>query len=106
MDLMDPSSIDQALSTLQLSLQEAAAATSTTPLPLIGLVNDAGLVNDSPLEFLAMDKFRVLMETNVMGPTYLTQVYTYTHTYTYIHIYTIRLTNWMMDGWVDGRLTD
>lgn len=52
-------------------VREEAAAEG---LRIIGLVNNAGVSNNAPLEFLPMAKLRQLLETNVVGPAYLTQL--------------------------------
>lgn len=68
-DMMDKDSMDAAVARVR---EEAAAE----GLPIIGLCNNAGVSNNAPLEFLPMAKLRQLLETNVVGPTYLTQVLT------------------------------
>lgn len=65
-DMTNQASMDAAIAQVQQEL--AAAGTS-----LIGLVNNAGVSNNAPLEYLAMEKLRQLLETNVVGPVYLTQ---------------------------------
>ncbi len=55
------------------SMDAAVATVRATNVPIIGLVNNAGVSNSAPLEFLPMDKLRQLFETNVVGPTYLAQ---------------------------------
>lgn len=57
----------------QASMDAAIAQVLTSGIPIIGLVNNAGVSNNSPLEFLPMPKLRQLLETNVVGPAYLTQ---------------------------------
>jgi NAD(P)-dependent dehydrogenase (short-subunit alcohol dehydrogenase family) len=54
-------------------MDAAIAQVLSTETTIIGLVNNAGVSNNSPLEFLSMPKLRQLLETNVIGPTYLTQ---------------------------------
>jgi NAD(P)-dependent dehydrogenase (short-subunit alcohol dehydrogenase family) len=41
--------------------------------PLVGLVNNAGITVQGPLEFLALDELRRQLEVNVVGPIALTQ---------------------------------
>jgi NAD(P)-dependent dehydrogenase (short-subunit alcohol dehydrogenase family) len=57
----------------QSSMDAAVAFLHSTSLPIIGLINNAGVSTNSPIEFLPMAKLRQLLETNVVGPTYLTQ---------------------------------
>ena len=44
-------------------------------LPFVGLVNNAGLSTNSPLEFTPINKLRSLMEVNVIGAARLTQLF-------------------------------
>lgn len=95
--MVDHASVDAAVA----RVREEAAAEGLGPI--IGLVNNAGaspsfffplrlvapcaplqpltigrtwagVSNNAPLEFLPMSKFRLLLQTNVVGPTYLTQL--------------------------------
>lgn len=65
-DVANEESVNSAVQQVEQRLEE-------DQLVLIGLVNNAGISNNCPLEFLSMDKLRQLLETNVIGPTYLTQ---------------------------------
>lgn len=98
-DMVDHASVDAAVA----RVREEAATEGLGPI--IGLVNNAGasmtdrlsrcpriqtplvsqpsdtlthtgVSNNAPLEFLPMAKLRLLLQTNVVGPTYLTQVLT------------------------------
>ena len=42
---------------------------------LFGLVNNAGIAVAGPLEFLSIDKFRLQLETNVVGQVKVTQAF-------------------------------
>ena len=64
-DVADEESVDAAVAEIEKELK--------TQGPLIGLVNNAGISSNAPLEFLPMSKLRQLLEVNVVGPTYLTQ---------------------------------
>lgn len=43
--------------------------------PFVGLVNNAGISNNSPIEFLPMSKLRGVLEVNVIGTTHVTQLF-------------------------------
>ncbi|HOY82414.1 MAG TPA: SDR family NAD(P)-dependent oxidoreductase, partial [Rhodoglobus sp.] len=55
--------------------QIAAAARSIAEsgIPLVGLVNNAGIAAAAPLEFIAVDDFRHQLEVNVVGQLAVTQ---------------------------------
>jgi NAD(P)-dependent dehydrogenase (short-subunit alcohol dehydrogenase family) len=65
-DVADQESVDAAVEQVEETLRQEN-------LVLIGLVNNAGISSNAPLEFLPMTKLRQLLEVNVVGPTYLTQ---------------------------------
>ncbi|HEX8120848.1 MAG TPA: SDR family NAD(P)-dependent oxidoreductase [Solirubrobacteraceae bacterium] len=61
-----------------LDVTDAAAITAAKALvadraPLVGLVNNAGVTVQGPLEFLSLDELRRQLEVNVVGPLALTQ---------------------------------
>jgi NAD(P)-dependent dehydrogenase (short-subunit alcohol dehydrogenase family) len=51
----------------------AAAATASSGLPLVGLVNNAGIAAAAPLEFIPIEDFRHQLEVNVVGQLAVTQ---------------------------------
>ena len=60
LDVTDPSAIERARSRVEGE-------------QLAGLVNNAGITVQGPLEFLSLDEFRRQLEVNVVGPLALTQ---------------------------------
>jgi NAD(P)-dependent dehydrogenase (short-subunit alcohol dehydrogenase family) len=61
LDVTDPAAI------------EAARALAAERAPLAGLVNNAGITLQGPLEFLALDDLRRQLEVNLVAPLALTQ---------------------------------
>ena len=61
LDVSDPSAV------------AAARAVAEEHGPLAGLVNNAGITVQGPIEFLSLDDFRRQMEVNLVGPLALTQ---------------------------------
>ncbi len=51
----------------------AADAIAASGLPLVGLVNNAGIAAAAPLEFVPIDEFRQQLEVNVVGQLAVTQ---------------------------------
>ena len=51
----------------------AAAVISESGLPLVGLVNNAGMAAAAPLEFIPIDEFRNQIEINLIGQLAVTQ---------------------------------
>lgn len=51
----------------------AAAAIAASGIPLVGLVNNAGIAAAAPLEFIPIDDFRHQLEVNVVGQLAVTQ---------------------------------
>lgn len=51
----------------------AATAIEESGIPLVGLVNNAGVAAAAPLEFVPMDDFRHQLEVNVVGQLAVTQ---------------------------------
>jgi len=62
---------------LDLTVAEQIAAAARTiaesGIPLVGLVNNAGIAAAAPLEFIAVDDFRHQLEVNVVGQLAVTQ---------------------------------
>jgi NAD(P)-dependent dehydrogenase (short-subunit alcohol dehydrogenase family) len=50
-----------------------AAGLAANRSPLVGLVNNAGITVQGPLEFLSLDEIRRQLEVNLLGPLALTQ---------------------------------
>lgn len=55
------------------SIDVAARAVSSSGLPLLGVVNNAGIAIAGPLEFLSIDELRTQFEVNVFGALAVTQ---------------------------------
>ena len=51
----------------------AAAVVTESGLPLVGLVNNAGMAAAAPLEFIPIDEFRNQIEINLVGQLAVTQ---------------------------------
>ena len=66
LDVTDQASIAQARDEIGLAVGDAG---------LVGLVNNAGVAFQSPLEFVPLDKLRWLFEVNFFGPLAVTQVF-------------------------------
>jgi NAD(P)-dependent dehydrogenase (short-subunit alcohol dehydrogenase family) len=67
LDVTDASTVSEAAAQVERSLGE---------LPLIGLVNNAGIgIGGSPIEFLAPSELRRQMEVNLVGPLAVTQAF-------------------------------
>ena len=55
------------------TIAAAAATIAASQLPLVGLVNNAGIAAAAPLEFVPIDDFRHQLEVNVVGQLAVTQ---------------------------------
>jgi NAD(P)-dependent dehydrogenase (short-subunit alcohol dehydrogenase family) len=55
------------------AIAAAAATIAASQLPLVGLVNNAGIAVAAPLEFVPIDDFRSQLEVNVVGQLAVTQ---------------------------------
>jgi NAD(P)-dependent dehydrogenase (short-subunit alcohol dehydrogenase family) len=66
LDVADQGSVDEAARTLGIALRDR---------PLAGLVNNAGITIQGPLEFLPPDELRRQLEVNVVGQLSVTQAF-------------------------------
>jgi NAD(P)-dependent dehydrogenase (short-subunit alcohol dehydrogenase family) len=55
------------------TIAKAAAAISKSGIPLVGLVNNAGIAAAAPMEFVPLDDLRAQLEVNVVGQIAVTQ---------------------------------